>query len=273
VLLRCSSRPPQPLHKIPADRFNDSALAAAAAAITPTSAPIDKSLQGAQAPPAAPQAPADAPQAVRMTCASRLGDQRVDCAADTSAGVILVRSIGTAPCLLGRTWGYDDKNVWVSDGCSGEFIVARALEQVPTTEKPKPFGHVPNAGFLLYSGDEGEIYFRLFSYARYLNQLNLDRDLCRRFRQHADGDTASGHAAAEFLCAVLGMVSDAEVPLLPVRLVSQHVTGRSGTSRRRRQSELHVQPLFHGWRGYYVVAVGAQHGRDSSRTGSVSTIG
>ena len=34
--------------------------------------------------------------------------------------------------------------------------------------------HVPNAGFLLYTGDKGEIYFRLFSYARYLNQRNLD---------------------------------------------------------------------------------------------------
>src|SRR5262245_14574713 len=62
-------------------------------------------------PPAAAQAAApDAPQAVRMTCASQIGDQRRDCAADTSSGVVLVRSIGAAPCLLGRTWGYDDKN-------------------------------------------------------------------------------------------------------------------------------------------------------------------
>ena len=143
---------------------------------------IDASSPTAQAPAPSPQAPAiptqttpgDPPQAARLTCASQIGDQRRDCAADTSSGVILVRSIGAAPCLLGRTWGYDDKNVWVSDGCSGEFIVARVLEQPATPEKPKPFEHVPNAGFLLYSGDEGEIYFRLFSYARYLNQLSLD---------------------------------------------------------------------------------------------------
>jgi len=140
----------------------------------PASASSDNSGQAAQTAPVSPQAAAVAPQAVRITCSSRLGDARQDCAADTSAGVVLVRSIGSAPCLLGRTWGYDDKGVWVADGCSGEFIVARALEQVPTTEKPKPFGYVPNAGFLLYSGDEGEIYFRLFSYARYLNQLNLN---------------------------------------------------------------------------------------------------
>ena len=42
------------------------------------------------------------------------------------------------------------------------------------TVKQKPLEHVPNAGFLLYDGDQGQIYFRLFSYARYLNQRNLD---------------------------------------------------------------------------------------------------
>jgi hypothetical protein len=41
-------------------------------------------------------------------------------------------------------------------------------------KKAKPFEHIPNAGFLLYDGDKGQIYFRLFSYARYLNQRNLD---------------------------------------------------------------------------------------------------
>jgi len=37
-----------------------------------------------------------------------------------------------------------------------------------------PLEHILNAGFLLYDGDQGQIYFRLFSYARYLNQRNLD---------------------------------------------------------------------------------------------------
>ena len=34
--------------------------------------------------------------------------------------------------------------------------------------------YVPNAGFLLYDGEKGQIYMRLFSYARYLNQKGLD---------------------------------------------------------------------------------------------------
>ena len=84
----------------------------------------------------------------------------------------LLKSTGSAPCLLGKTWGYDDTGIWVSDGCSGEFLAGPAQEQEQAKEKPPEY--IPNLGFLLYSGEKGEIYFRLFSYARYLNQLALD---------------------------------------------------------------------------------------------------
>ena len=108
---------------------------------------------------------------VTVPCSSNLGE-RSSCAADTSKGVVLLRSTGDAPCLLGRTWGYDDKGVWVSDGCSAEFATGPAAE--PETTTPKAPAYVPNAGFLLFDGDKGQIYFRLFSYGRYLNQRNLD---------------------------------------------------------------------------------------------------
>jgi hypothetical protein len=52
-----------------------------------------------------------------LVCSSKLG-KRSNCKADTSKGVVLVRSSGDAPCLLGKTWGYDQTSVWVSDGCS-----------------------------------------------------------------------------------------------------------------------------------------------------------
>ena len=81
------------------------------------------------------------------------------------------KSTGTAPCLLGKTWGYDDTGIWVSDGCSAEFIAGPAAQE---QKKEKPLEHIPNLGFLLYNGEEGQIYFRLFSYARYLNQRSLD---------------------------------------------------------------------------------------------------
>jgi len=105
-----------------------------------------------------------------VSCASTAGE-RIHCAADTSAGVALTRSTGTTPCLLGKTWGYDDSGIWVAEGCSGEFIAGQAA---PLQTKTTPPEHVPNAGFLLYDGEKGQIYFRLFSYARYLNQKGID---------------------------------------------------------------------------------------------------
>ena len=71
-----------------------------------------------------PGAPSPAEQTQRpqqtLTCTSKPGE-RTQCPADTSAGVVLLRSTGDAPCLLGRTWGYDQTSVWVADGCSAEF--------------------------------------------------------------------------------------------------------------------------------------------------------
>ena len=121
---------------------------------------------------------ASAPQSIRIVCASKPGE-RQECPADTSQGVALARSQGEAACLLGKSWGYDDKVVWVADGCSAEFIVGHGLSEViekvdEAKEKAKPLQYVPNAGFRIISGEKGEIYVRLMSYARYLNQKGLD---------------------------------------------------------------------------------------------------
>jgi len=123
----------------------------------------------AAASPAATAAP------VTVACASKRGE-RNHCPADTSKGVALVRSSGEAPCLLGKSWGYDDQGIWVSDGCGGEFVVGQELpaETAKAGTKQKSPAYVPNAGFLLYEGENGQIYMRLFSYVRYLNQLGLD---------------------------------------------------------------------------------------------------
>src|SRR6185503_941314 len=110
-------------------------------------------------------------QAVRVSCVSRIG-QRSECPADTSKGIVLAKAFGEAPCLLGKTWGFDAHGIWVYDGCSGDFL---AGPNTPTESiKKKSAEYIPNAGFLLYEGEKGEIYMRLFSYARYLNQKGLD---------------------------------------------------------------------------------------------------
>ena len=183
-----------------------------------------------------------------IVCESREGERQY-CPATTSAGVALVRTAGTAPCLLGKTWGYDDGGIWTSDGCSGEFIAGQVAEE-PT--RPKPFEHIPNIGFLLYDGEKGQVYFRLFSYARYLNQRNIDASYTDFFGRRARP------SAGEVLRAVQRMVRDAEVPVL--RLVVECVAGRSGTGRRRRQSELHVQSLHLGRCRHHLADDRPQHG-------------
>lgn len=53
-------------------------------------------------------------------CESRDG-RTVECAANTRAGVRLVRQLSNAACIQGRTWGYGRNGIWVSEGCRAEF--------------------------------------------------------------------------------------------------------------------------------------------------------
>ena len=45
------------------------------------------------------------------------------CPVDTRGGVRLVRQRSESPCIYGRTWGYDDRGVWVDRGCRADFAV------------------------------------------------------------------------------------------------------------------------------------------------------
>jgi hypothetical protein len=122
-------------------------------------------------------------------------DERVHCAADVSGGVSLLRSTGSGQCLLGRSWGYDSEGVWVSERCGGEFTLgqsthtsAAAKETSRPTELSEPATYpavlaaspnpgpeyIGNLGFKIYESERAQIYMRLFSYARYLNQKGLD---------------------------------------------------------------------------------------------------
>lgn len=53
-------------------------------------------------------------------CESNDGRTR-ECAANTRAGVQLVRQLSRSSCIQGRTWGYSRNGIWVSDGCRAEF--------------------------------------------------------------------------------------------------------------------------------------------------------
>lgn len=53
-------------------------------------------------------------------CESNDGRTR-ECAANTRAGVQLIRQLSRAACIEGRSWGYGRTGIWVSQGCRAEF--------------------------------------------------------------------------------------------------------------------------------------------------------
>lgn len=66
-------------------------------------------------------------------CHSSAGE-RQHCDANTVGGVVLLKAVDPAICILGNTWGYDAQGVWVMNGCGGEFLVANS----PTDASPAP---------------------------------------------------------------------------------------------------------------------------------------
>jgi hypothetical protein len=121
---------------------------------------------------------------VIVTCTSAAGDPDAQrCEADTSTGVLLQSSFGAAECVLGRNWGYDDQGVWVSEGCSGEFLVPL---QEPESEHPEErWGFLdPGKGFLLGKGPAGQISLSAYGLVRYINQM-------------PDGQTFNDHLGRE----------------------------------------------------------------------------
>jgi hypothetical protein len=57
-----------------------------------------------------------------VVCQS-LDGRRVECKADTSAGVQIIRAFTHDDCGFGKEWGYDRKGVWVTNGCRAAFAV------------------------------------------------------------------------------------------------------------------------------------------------------
>ena len=52
-------------------------------------------------------------------------DGRHFCPADTRYGVELHRQLSNRDCVRDRTWGYNDRGIWVSHGCRAEFTLGR----------------------------------------------------------------------------------------------------------------------------------------------------
>ncbi|MFD0738038.1 DUF3011 domain-containing protein [Lysobacter koreensis] len=49
------------------------------------------------------------------------GNRWNHCAVDTSRGIELVRQLSDRACIRDRSWGVDERGIWVSGGCRAEF--------------------------------------------------------------------------------------------------------------------------------------------------------
>ena len=68
-----------------------------------------------------------------VTCSS--SGSRVRCGADTHFGVHLNRQFSGASCVEGRSWGYNDKDIWVDRGCSAEFTLGNEHQSYRRNEE------------------------------------------------------------------------------------------------------------------------------------------
>jgi DUF3011 family protein len=48
------------------------------------------------------------------------------CPADTRSGVQMVKQHSEAACIFDRTWGYNDRGIWVDRGCRADFQIGGA---------------------------------------------------------------------------------------------------------------------------------------------------
>ena len=123
------------------------------------------------------------PDALPRVICIATSSERTYCVGDTSAGVLLIKSNGPGGCLLGRSWGYDQTGVWVTDGCSGEFAFGGLAEsaaksttsQVPDSNVPTPRIETwsefdPGEGFLVARTSLGELAISGYGLMRFIDQ-------------------------------------------------------------------------------------------------------
>ncbi len=219
-----------------------------------------ETVQSAEAPAAG--APAglaaqsvDAPaQPVIVTCTSAAGDPDAQrCEADTGTGVLLQRSFGSAACVLGRNWGYDEQGVWVSEGCSGEFLVP--LQEPESAQPDERWGFLdPGKGFLLGSGPIGELSLSVYALVRYINQMPPDQTFDDHLGRERPVDTRQDIWSQRVLVWLTGWVG---VPKLKYQ-IGFWALNATGDSRLFGNIGYEFNKHFRLWGGIY--------GNPSSRT-------
>jgi hypothetical protein len=61
----------------------------------------------------------------RLVVCESINNTRHFCSADTRLGVQLSRQLSTNSCVFNQSWGYNNREIWVSHGCRAEFLIGR----------------------------------------------------------------------------------------------------------------------------------------------------
>jgi Protein of unknown function (DUF3011) len=81
----------------------------------------DFAFQVAAAPP--PVVAQNRPGGIRVVCESRNYQQQYCPTGQQITGAWVVDQRSSAPCIQGQTWGYQNGDIWVTQGCAAEFGV------------------------------------------------------------------------------------------------------------------------------------------------------
>jgi hypothetical protein len=140
-----------------------------------------------------------------------------------TAGVVLARSTGDAACLLGKTWGYDDTGIWVSDGLQRECFWWVAPHNHRRRSRRSPEDN-PQPGFLLYEGEQGRDLAAL-RLCTVPESAKFDSTYVDYFGNTKTIQLRHDVQLQKFFAPFSGWFLTPKVPVLPLRLVLQFITG------------------------------------------------
>jgi hypothetical protein len=133
-----------------------------------------------------------------VTCES-IDGRTARCAADTTAGVQVVRQISNSDCDFGTGWGYDENGIWVANGCRAEFAVRGPMQARAVIQTTTPAVSTPVNVSMTRSEPETVTHTHTHATTTHTTHVASDRTpgtlLCEsenNGRKHCDTDTRWG---------------------------------------------------------------------------------
>lgn len=96
----------------------------------------DFGFQGVAAPPVV-VVPAR-PGSMRINCESRDYQQQYCPTGQQIVNAWVIEQISSAPCIQGRTWGFQNNDIWVTQGCAADFGI-QGRGSPPVVAVPQPY--------------------------------------------------------------------------------------------------------------------------------------